>query len=77
MSVCQLVLIVSQRNAGVETGFSVNGGILVENLKETSLVAQQQVCDAIICKAGVLNVEITNKMLLYVIQSNFNYQQCI
>ena len=37
--------------------------MLVENLKEVSLVAQQQVYDAIKAKGAILNVNITNEML--------------
>ena len=50
MCACQLVLVLLYRNAGIEIGFSVDGDILVENLKETSSIVQLQVYDEIICK---------------------------
>ena len=62
--VYQLISILSQGNAGGESGFSVNGDI-AENLKEISLFAQIKVYDAIICKGGILNIEITSKMFSY------------
>ena len=76
-AVCQMIFILSHGNASVESGFSVNGDILVENLKETSLVAQRRVYDAIISKGGVLRVDITSKMLMYANQSHSRYQECL
>ena len=48
--------------------------MLVENLKEVSLVAQQQVYDAIKAKGAILNVNTTNEMLTYAKQSHTKYQ---
>ena len=62
-SIYQLVLRLLQGNAGFESGFSVNGVIFIEDMKETSHVAQRQVNDAIICKGSGFNVEIRNKSL--------------
>ena len=76
-SVCQMAFILSHGNASVESGFSVNGDMLVENLKETSLIAQRQVYDAIIANGGVLKIEVTSKMLTYAIQSRSRYQECL
>ena len=45
--VIQMVLILSHGNAQVESGFSINGDILSENLLEESVVVQRQVYDGI------------------------------
>jgi hypothetical protein len=45
--VVKLSLIMSHGNATVESGFSINKQILVENLNEHTLVCQRQVYDAI------------------------------
>ena len=76
--VLRLVFILSHGNARVESGFSVNRDMLVENLKEVSLIAQRQVYDAIKAKGGILNVNITNEMLTYAKQSTLDtrYQEC-
>ena len=44
-SVLQIVFILSQGNARVESGFSVNADMLIENLKEEPLIAQCRVYD--------------------------------
>jgi hypothetical protein len=46
-SVVKTVLVPSHGNATVESGFSVNDSILVENMHEESIVAQRQVYDAV------------------------------
>ena len=64
-------------NARVESGFSVNRDMLIENFKKVSLVAQRQVYDAIKAKGGILNVNITSEMLTYAKQSHTRYQECL
>ena len=76
-SVFQIAFILSHRNARVESGFSVNGDILVENLKEESLIVRRRVYDSILASGGVLNVSITNGMLTYARQSHSRYQECL
>ena len=44
-SVFQIVFIQSHGNVRVESGFSVNADMLVENLKEESLIGQRRVYD--------------------------------
>ena len=51
--------------------------MLVENLKEESLIAQCRVCDSIVASGGVLNINITSGMLTYVRQSHSRYQECL
>ena len=60
-------------NAHVESGFSVNADMLVENLKEESLIAQRRVYDSIVANGGVLNVNITSGILAYARQSHSLY----
>ena len=43
-----MVLTLSNGNATVESGFSINIDILVENVHETSVAAQRQVFDGIV-----------------------------
>ena len=68
--VLKLVFIPLHGNASVESGFSVNRDMLVEDLKEIFLVAQRQVYNAIKVKGGILNVNITSEMLTYAKQSH-------
>ena len=50
----------------VESGFSVNGDMLVENLHEPSLVAQRMVFDSIKSAGGVMGVVIDKRLLQHV-----------
>jgi hypothetical protein len=63
MTVCALhfktLLILSHGQATVESGFSVNEKILIENMKEKSLIAQRLTCDQIYHSGGHLNVELS------------------
>jgi len=45
--VVRIVLILSHGNAAVESGFSVNKELLVENMEEETIVTQRVVFDAI------------------------------
>ena len=51
--------------------------MLVENLKEESLIAQRRVYDSIVASGGVLNVNITSGMLTFARQSHSSYQECL
>ena len=68
MEVLKIVKILSHRNAQIGSGFSVNSGLLVENLPKESLVAQCQVYDGIIA-VGIENLEITQLILQNVLYS--------
>ena len=61
--VTKIVLILLHGNAQVESGFSINKDIVVENLHEYSIVAQHQVYDGIVHAGGVRNVEITKPVV--------------
>jgi hypothetical protein len=62
-SVMKIILILSHGNASVESGFSINGDLLVENLKEESVVAQRQAYDGISVSGSVLNVNIDTRLI--------------
>ena len=72
-----IVFILSHGNARVESGFSVNADMLVENLKEESLIAQCRVYNSMVASEGVLNVNIISGMLTYARQSHSRYQECL
>ena len=74
VSVVKLVCILSHGNATVESGFSINSDVLVENLLEKSVVAQSQVCDGIHHSGGVLEVDITKSLIKSVNISHSRYQ---
>ena len=76
-SVFQIVFILSHGNAHVESGFSVKAKMLVENVKEESLIAQCRVYDSIVASGDVLNVNVTSGMLTYARQSHLRYQECL
>ena len=57
-----IVKILFHENAQIESGFSVNLDLLVENLPKESLVAQCQVYNGI-RTVGIENVEITQLIL--------------
>jgi len=67
----------SHGNASVESGFSVNSDILVDNLHEESLVAQQIVYDAIQTAGGILKVEISKTLQQYVRTSRARYDEAL
>ena len=64
--VVKLVVILSHGNACVESGFSANEEMLVENMSESSFVAQRMVFRAVINEGGVSNVDVNRKMLKFV-----------
>ncbi|KFM82820.1 hypothetical protein X975_20301, partial [Stegodyphus mimosarum] len=76
-NVVKLVLILSHGNATVESGFSVNNDMLVENLQETSLTAMRTVYDAIKVNGGVMNINITPDMLRYARSAGGAYHQAL
>lgn len=68
------VFILSHGNACVESGFSINKELLVENLHESSLIAQRQVYDGIKAEGGVMSVDINAAMLRSVRASSSRYK---
>lgn len=62
--VVRLALILSHGQASVERGFSVNKEVMVENLKEHSLVAQRVIHDHVRIIGGMHNVGYSKELLL-------------
>ena len=65
--------ILSHGNACVESGFSANEEMLVENMSEGSFVAQRMVFHAVINEGGVSNVNVNRKMLKFVSNALLEY----
>lgn len=62
--VVKLLLILSHGQASVERGFSVNKKVMVENLKEHSLISQRVIHDHVRSVGGLLNIAYTKELLL-------------
>ena len=73
-------MIFSNGQASVESGFSVNSLIMVENLHEESLVAQRLVYDSINSLGGIKKIDsipINSKMLKSVKDANSHYKAAL
>jgi len=75
--VIKFVMILSHGNAAVESGFSINGDMLVENMHEESLIAQRHVYDGVKNLGGLLNVKIDRKMQQYARAAYSRYQSAM
>ena len=75
--VIKFVLVLSRGNAVVESGFSISSDVLVENLKEESVVAQRQVFDGIQSSGGIREVVITSSMMSYVRSPHSRYNDAL
>jgi len=75
--IVSLILILSYGNAGVESGFSVNADMPVENLQEESLVAQRTVYDSVQAAGSLTLVDIDKSMLQFVRRSHRMYQDAL
>lgn len=73
--IIKMIMILSHGNATVESGFSINKQMLVENQMERSLVARRQVYDEILNAGGTLNIDITNKLKSSCKNAHFRYNQ--
>ena len=62
-NVVRIVLILSHGNARLESEFSVNGDILVENMLESIAIAKSLVYEGIERAGGVTKVEVTPEMV--------------
>lgn len=76
-SMIRCVLTLSHGNAAVESGFSVNGDMLVENLHEDSLVTQRIVYDSVQDAGGITSVNIDKAMLQFVRGARGRYQAAL
>ena len=76
--VMKLILVLSHGNAAVESGFSINEEMLVENLHEDSLVGQRIVFDAI-QNAGddVMSVNIDKRLLQFVRSARARWEEAL
>ncbi|KAG8198417.1 hypothetical protein JTE90_021658 [Oedothorax gibbosus] len=63
INVIKMVLTFSHGNASVESGFSINKDMLVENLHETSLIALRTVYDGVKSNGGIENVKIIEELM--------------
>ena len=58
------LLIISHGQASVERGFSINQQVEIDNLDESSFVAQRLICDHVNSVGGIKNIDHNNKKLL-------------
>ncbi|GBL92950.1 hypothetical protein AVEN_54601-1 [Araneus ventricosus] len=72
----EIWLLLSLGQATVETGFSINKKVEVENMKELSYVSQRLVCDCINSRGGSIhNIKITNMMCTIVSNARQKYMK--
>ena len=69
----KLVMILSHGNAWVESGFSANEEMLVENMSKGSLVARRMVFDGVKDERGISNVDVNRNMLTFVNNTHSEY----
>ena len=67
------LMILSLGNAGVESGFSANEEMVVENMSESSLVAQRMVFDDVMNEGGISNVDVNRNNLKFVNNAHCEY----
>ena len=48
--ICRIIFALLHDQAGVESGFNINGELLVENMKELLLISQRMMCDNFFAK---------------------------
>uniref|UniRef100_A0A915JTU7 Uncharacterized protein n=1 Tax=Romanomermis culicivorax TaxID=13658 RepID=A0A915JTU7_ROMCU len=77
IKVLKIVLSLSHGNASVESGFSINDDLLVENLQEASLINQRMVYDSIKHHGGPSNIDITKELLKSVKASSSRYKSAL
>lgn len=71
LSLLKMILIISHGNAEVERGFSINKEVLIENMREESLIGYRIVYDAINAYGGIEKVPLT-KSLLFDVKKAYN-----
>uniref|UniRef100_A0A915JKV8 Uncharacterized protein n=1 Tax=Romanomermis culicivorax TaxID=13658 RepID=A0A915JKV8_ROMCU len=72
-----IVLSLSHRNYSVESGFSVNDDMLVQNLQEASLINQRMVYDSIKHHGDPSNIDVTKELLKSVKASSSRYKSAL
>ena len=74
--VVRMVLTLSHGQASVESGFSINKELLIENMEEETIVAQRIVFDAVrLSDMDVTKIDISQKMMACVRQSHAAYKR--
>ena len=76
-TVVKQVLILSHGNASVESEFSINSSILVENMHEDSVVVQRLVYDAIQSVGGILQVDINQSIQQFARSARSCYEDAL
>lgn len=71
--VVKLILTLSHGQATIERGFSVNREVLVENIKEETLIALRFVCDEL-KNVKIQDVPMTKELLSYARSARMRYQ---
>lgn len=77
IKVVKLLLIISHGNANVESGFSINKEILIENLKEHSLIAQRRIFDSVTKEGGLMKIELPKQLLHSVRNAHSRYCEAL
>ena len=62
--VVKMLLVLSQGQATVERGFSVNKQVETENLYEESVVSKRSICDYVSYAGWIQNIDVTNMKLI-------------
>lgn len=73
--VVKILLVLSNGQASVERGFSINKEMIVENQKEKSLVAQRLIVDHVRSVGGLNQVGITKELLLSAARARQKYHE--
>ncbi|KAJ8896084.1 hypothetical protein PR048_001426 [Dryococelus australis] len=71
------LFILSPGNAPLENGFSDNGDILVEKLKQVSVVAQCLIYDAVKKAGSLYALDITKQLLFFMRSANARWKQAL
>ena len=67
-----MALLLSNGQATIERGFSVNKEVVIENQQTKSLIARCLIKDHIILAGGILQVSITKQMMISVRSARFS-----
>ncbi|KAK3914495.1 Coatomer subunit delta [Frankliniella fusca] len=70
-----MVLILFHSNAALERSFSLNNDCVIVNQKETSLIANRIVQDAVVAAGGVDKIPISKALILSARNSHSKYKE--
>ena len=74
-TVIKILLIFFHGNAFVESGFSINKNVLVENMQEQSMISQRLILDQIKKCGGLPNIELSKSLINYCRNASRKYKQ--